>query len=320
MGKPLVLELINLNIYSVFLIALDKIDFPQSVTQIVVDRRNIKFNDQVQIFTKQVLCWDAVIDICAFDRDSSAKIYSLLKDHCKHFITLSTTLVYDRSNEISCPIAESEPLASENILGGYVDGKLGIEKHWREVNDVNWTILRPYHILGEGSLLGCIPEHNRDPNLIECIRRGGILYLCNGGNINFNYIHPNDIATAIVKVIGNERTYRQTYNLVNPVIIKARDYYEKIAKQLGLGLKIEDISFKQVWTEMKGWELTTLPHVYSMDKFFRDTSFMPSTQLDDGIRDAMKNYPTTVDKIQDTLISKRMNKPPKPKLIKWILS
>lgn len=315
-GKPTVMQLIKHNEYNVHSIALKKTDFPSSVKQYVVDRATEEYSELIQKLNLEIDAWDAVIDIVAFNAEGGKSTYSLFKNHTQHIILLSTSLVYDRTKENSGPITEDVQLASEGQFGGYVDGKVRLEKFWQSVTDVNWTLLRPYHILGAESLLGCIPEYNRDPKLIERLKNGEILRLCNGGNIQFNYIHPKDIATAVYKIIGNTNTFKQVYNLVNPQLVLAKDYYAEVAKQVGGTLNIETVPMDEIWSEMKGWEMTTLPHVYSIKKLQRDIDFTPGITLEEGIRDAI-TYPAKVV-ATEIPIHHRMNKLPHPSRPKWL--
>ncbi len=315
-GKPTVMQLIKHNEYNVYSIALEKTDFPPSVKQYVVDRTTEEYKELVEKLNSEVDVWDAVVDIVAFNAESAESTYSLFKNQAQHIITLSTSLVYDRITDNSGPISEDIPLALEGQFGGYVDGKVKLEKFWHSITDANWTLLRPYHILGAESLLGCIPEHNRDPKLIERLKNGDILRLCNGGNVQFNYIHPKDVATAIYKIIGNTNTFKQVYNLVNPHPVLAKDYYAEITKQVSGTLNIEAIPIDKIWSEMKGWEMTTLPHLYSMEKMQKDIGFTPNITLEEGIRDAIE-HPAKI-MIAEIPIHQRMNKLPRPKKPEWL--
>lgn len=315
-GKPTVTQLIKHNEYTVYSIALEKIDFPPSVKQYIVDRTTEEYKDLIEKLNSEVDVWDAVVDIVAFNAESAESTYSLFKNHTQHIITLSTSLVYDRTKENSGPISEDFQLAPEGQFGGYVDGKVKLEKFWQSITDVNWTLLRPYHILGAESLLGCIPQHNRDPKLIERLKNGETLRLCNGGNIQFNCIHPKDIATAVYKIIGNVNTFKQVYNLVNPQPVLAKDYYAEVAKQVGGTLNIETIPMDKIWSEMKGWEMTTLPHIYSMEKMQKDIGFTPSISLEEGIRDAIAHSARII--AMEIPVHLRMNKLPHPKKPDWL--
>ena len=315
-GKPTVMQLIKHDEYNVYSIALEKTNFPSSVKQYVVDRTTEEYKDLIEKLNSEVDVWDAVVDIVAFNAESAESTYSLFKNNAQHIITLSTSLVYDRTKENSGPISEDVQLAPEGQFGGYVDGKVKLAKFWHSITDINWTLLRPYHILGSESLLGCIPEHNRDPQLIERLKNGEILRLCNGGNTPFNYIHPKDIATAIYKIIGNTNTSKQVYNLVNPQPVLAKDYYAEVAKQVGGTLNIETVPMDEIWSEMKGWEMTTLPHIYSMEKMQKDIGFTPAVSLEEGVRDAIE-YPAKI-MAAEIPIHLRMNKLPHPRKPDWL--
>ena len=321
MGVPIIAQLLKQGNYAVHSISLDVSDvarLPESVQQYFVDRRSKDYKILISKLNAEVGHWDVVIDLIASHAKDAEESYSLLKDHVGHFITISTTLVYDRSEKSSRAITEENKLAETGDLGGYVDGKLELERFWHFIKDMQWTLLRPYHILGEHSLLGCLPEHNRDPRLIERIKKGETLKLCEGGTIAFNYIHPEDIGIAICKIIGDQKSFGQVYNLVNPELVIAKDYYAEIARQLGVSLSIENISMEKVWSEMKGWEMTTLPHLYSMEKMERDFGYIPSTPLAKGIEDALKYRPYADVPADQIPVHQRMNKLPRPKKMSWL--
>lgn len=173
-------------------------------------------------------------------------------------------------------------------------------------------------MLGKYSLLGCIPDHNRDPKLVEKIKNDETLKLINGGNISINYIHPEDVATAIYKIIDNKKTFKQVYNLINPTIISAKEYYLEIGRQLNKKINIKNISLSELWDEKRGWEMTTLPHIYSMKNFNDDVGFTPSIPLSQGIKDAI-NYPPNYQlSIEQIPVHVHMNKMPRPNKPDWL--
>lgn len=316
-GRQLIAHLLEIDRYTIHVIALEKESFPSKVRQYIVDRTTENYTEIVSKLNSKVKYWDTVIDIFAFDVKSAQNTYTLFKKTTQHIITLSTTLVYDRTKKYTGPISENSLLAPEKIFGGYVDGKVKMEKFWHSVTDVHWTLLRPYHILGEGSLLGCLPMHNRDSNLLEEIKGGKPLRLCNEGNVFFNYIHPKDIAVIIEKSIGNSHTFNQVYNLVNPEIIKAKDYYLEISRQLKCPIQIENIAMHTLWEMSHGWKMTTLPHIYTTNKLQNAIHFTPNISLKEGIADALRYFQKNKLFIKTT-VHERMNKPPHPIKPKWL--
>lgn len=322
LGRPLVEYLVKSEKYKVFSVALDTVENDstyETVSQYRIDR----YTEGYEQITNQIVSQlngglDAVIDLIAYDRISSEQTLSLFGNHTKHIITISTTLVYNREQENNDPIDETTPLAPEGQYGGYVDGKLRLERFWQEALGVNWTILRPYHVLGKWSLLGCTPEHNRDPQLIQKIQGQKMLSLVNGGEIALNYVHPEDVAQVIEGLIGNSETFSKAYNVVNPTVITALEYYDKIGMKLGKNLRVKSVPLSRIWEEEKGWEMTTLPHVYSTDSLKADVGFVPRITLLQGIEDAIAHQPTFDIPKEEISVHKNMNKLPRPKKPRWL--
>lgn len=290
---------------------------PKKVRQIVLDRhKRTKFRQSIEQLRTQ---WDIVFDIYAYDEKDAKQAYECFKDITQHFFVLSTALVYDRTKPNTAPIKSSSRLARLGTMGGYVDHKLKLERFWHNVTDAHWTILRPYHIVGSGSLLGCIPLHNRDPKLLERISDRKPLSLCNSGTVELNCIHPKDIARIVLTAAGNKKTYRKSYNAVNPTVITAHRYFEIIADVLKTMVIIDNKPIAEIWREKSGWELTTLPHLYDVSDLQKDIGFTPNIPLRASINDAIAHYPTFHGSIKKIPIHQNMNRPPRPKPIQWLL-
>jgi nucleoside-diphosphate-sugar epimerase len=316
-GSPLVEKLQQNGEFNLYTVSLDHLGFSNNVKQIIIDRNSDEFNSKISEVTNTVGVWDAVIDLISFDENTSSSLYKLIGKNTKHFVVLSTVLVYDRTLRIDQPISENSTLAPIGIFSGYVDGKVKIEKFWQSRDDVNWTILRPYHVLGKNSLLGCLPIHNRDPLIVEKILSGQSIRLVNNGNIQLNIIHPEDIAAVVSLIINNKKAYNQAYNLINPEIVSAKQYYTEIASQLGKSINIENLNIREVWQKSAGWEMTTLPHIYSANKLGIDIGYTPSISFKVGIKDAL-NFPAKPI-ANKYVIHDRMNKLPRPHKPDWLI-
>jgi nucleoside-diphosphate-sugar epimerase len=256
--------------------------------------------------------WDAVFDVISSKGEDVQRTYEALRDKTNHFFVLSTTLVYDRERYTTRQIRSEHPLVKKGFAGGYVDGKLEVEEFWRNVEDVPWTILRPYHILGSGSFLGCLPHHNRDPRLIDLILNDISIVLADGGRVPLNVVHPRDIGKIFLEAIGNSSTFGKAYNVVNPEEVIARDYYQKIGTALGKRVRIINERSEDLWSSNHGWKLTTLPHMYDISDLESDIGFIPSISLDNCITDALDNFPIFSCKKEELDVHKRMNESPDP--------
>lgn len=316
-GKAVIKEALDRG-YTVTSLSIDREkNFDTRVNQIIVDRRTNEFLTVIKSLNQT---WDIVFDIFSYDNQDAKKTYTALKNRAKHIFILSTTLVYDRSEPNKLPLTEEHPLSAPGLLGGYVDNKLTLEKFWQKKKGINWTILRPYHIIGPGSYLGCLPDHNRDPQLLSLIKNDKPLTLCNQGYIKINVIDTQDIACIIFKAAHNPKTFYQAYNILNPTPITARQYYEHIGKLLDKQVKIINKPIQQIWQESKGWELTTLPHLYSTDKLNKHIGFIPNISLEDSLKRAIKSISMQAEKLERTPVHIRMTKLPRPKKIKWLLT
>jgi len=244
--------------------------------------------------------WDVVVDVYASDMRS-------LSYEAKHTFIISTTLVYDRSELSFSRITEQHPLATGQ--GGYVDEKLAVEHAWKTKRRP-WTILRPFHLLGQYSHLGCCPWHNRDPELKEHMKKGKIT-LADGGRIPLNITHPQDIGRVIVEAALNPETYHKVYNTVNPKEVLARDYYEEIARQLGRKVKIVAKPSDEAWKQNE-WVLTTLPHLYDTSALQKAIGYVPDTPLEKCVEDALR-FPAEKMEKKKTRVYQHMHLLPKPK-------
>ncbi len=253
--------------------------------------------------------WDCVIDVYNFGKNHAEEVHSAFKGSCGHLFVISTTLVYDRKGYSFERIKSDHPRAKLGVQGGYVDHKISIEQFWESITDLNWTILRPYHIIGKGSYLGCIPPHNRDPCIIEKIRNGEI-DLCDGGRIPLNVIHAEDIGDAILSGLGKKEVFKKSYNLVNPTEIIARDYYMQIAEVIGSDLRIINCPGEKIWKD-GDWKLTTLPHLYDISDLVHDFNYVPIRSLKECIHDALTSSVNSIDS-ETTEVYKRMHMLPDP--------
>ncbi|WP_223788790.1 NAD-dependent epimerase/dehydratase family protein [Marinicella meishanensis] len=233
--------------------------------------------------------FECVIDLCQYDVHDAKRNHDLFGSRCHHYIVVSTTLVYDRRNlQEQQRISETTPKAALGQFGGYVDGKIRVENFWEQIRDTNWTILRPYHILGKGSLLGCLPLHNRDHTLIQNLQNHQPLTLCEHGQIQSTFIHSKDIAEAIFRLIGEPKSFMQKFNLTHNSSYPAVEYYECIADILNVPLHIKNMSRKVVWESGYGWEMTTFNHQYNSDKLYGLIGIAPQYHLEKSLAEIIQ--------------------------------
>ena len=153
------------------------------------------------------------------------------------------------------------------------------------------TILRPPHILGEGSFLGVMPLHNRDPFLISRLLSRKPLILADGGKQAMQVVFNRDIAKVILATLGKSQTFGKIYNCANPEIITGSAYFEAIAKILGVPISIKSIPSEITEHSGWGWSATTLSRIFDMSSLQRDIGIVPNTPLAIALKETMDYLP-----------------------------
>ncbi|MBI1416605.1 MAG: hypothetical protein GC146_05210 [Limimaricola sp.] len=199
---------------------------------------------------------------------------------------LSSCLLYDHDGR--APIDETCPLIA-TPCPPYQATKLALEASWRVGTFPDWLILRAHHILGRGSLLGCIPAHNRDARLLDIIAAGEPLQLARRGDVRLSIIHPADLGAAALHLLTRTGLRRTTVNLAHPTPVRAFDYYARVATELGAPLPpIVDFTPDPA----NFWSVTARDNVFVSARP-EMASFAFTHDLDACIRDALSVGPRT---------------------------
>ncbi len=258
-----------------------KRSLPPGVKGVVVDRHDDQaFRSAINSLNLQ---WDLVVDCIAFDPDDIRQDAAILPDLCDHLVFISTDFVYD-------PAGRSFPQGEESdsiIVDGYGGKKRQAELALlaADTGKMGWTILRPCHIYGPGSQLGCLPEHGRDPRLIDRLRGGETLRLVGGGHFLQQPILARDLAETILSVAGNPAANRQIFCAAGPKFVESREYYRIIAELLGVGLKIEELNGQNYLREHPESAPFLCHRIYDMSKLRSAGCAVPNTPLEVGLRE-----------------------------------
>ena len=223
-----------------------------------------------------------LLDILGLGAPQAAVLAAFAASRGAPVALISSCLLYDHDG--SAPVDESCPLAQPRPdTHPYIRDKLALEAFWRDQPQVAWRIFRCHHILGAGSTLGCIPNHNRDPQLLARLRGGEPLELARNGEVSLSWIHPDDLASAVLTLCANPKSSRCAINMVAPEPVRARDYYDTVARLLGLPAPTTR-SFTPNPADF--WSLTARDNVFvSRHAFCRPLIFRHD--IESAIRDAL---------------------------------
>jgi nucleoside-diphosphate-sugar epimerase len=254
---------------------------PDGVTAIKADRKDREG------FAKAVrgagVTWDLVADCIGFEPGDARQDIAVFRDLTPHLVFLSTDFVFDPAHR-RFPQGEE---ADRYVSDGYGGNKrlCELELLSGDTGSMAWTILRPCHIYGPGSKLGCLPLHSRDDQVLDRIRKGETLRLVGGGHFLQQPIFARDLCALILSCRGNSKVKSGIFCCAGPDIIESRDYYILIADALGLAHPpVEEVPVQKHLAGNPGDAPFLCHRVYNLDRLRATGAAVPATPIAEGIR------------------------------------
>ncbi|MBV9470262.1 MAG: NAD-dependent epimerase/dehydratase family protein, partial [Abitibacteriaceae bacterium] len=223
------------------------------------------------------------VDCIGFEGDDARQDIEVFRNKVRHFVFISSDFVFDPAHRQFPQPEESAHFLTE----GYGGNKRRCELEFMEgdTGRMAWTIVRPCHIYGPGSQLGCLPLHPRDTNLITTLQAGQPLKLVGGGHFLQQPIFARDLAELILSCAGNSQAASQIYMAAGPDIIESRHYYSIIADVLGVALQIEEVPI-DACLRMNPDKSSFLCHrIYNLQKLREHGLAVPATPIALGLRE-----------------------------------
>ncbi|MCA9837627.1 MAG: NAD-dependent epimerase/dehydratase family protein [Trueperaceae bacterium] len=252
---------------------------PEGVKPILVDRKDrAAFSSTLQNVGEH---WDMLADCICFtpeDAEQDIEVFSGLTDH---LIFVSTDSVYQ---EHPRPFPVSEAFEQFTKLPYGQNKRKAEEVFLTKGQSLNWTILRPGHIYGPGSELGCLPEHSRNPDLLEHLKAGKPLRLVGGGHFLQMPVFSEDLARMILDCAGKPSSYGQIFNAPGPDIIPSWRYYEIIAEHLGVELEVEEVMISDLLAREPARLQFCSHRVYSTEAAQKAGVYVPDTPVETGLK------------------------------------
>ena len=224
--------------------------------------------------------WDLVVDCICYDLPAIHQDIALFRDRAAQFVLVSTDFVYDPAHR---RFPQPEEAAQYEETLEYGRNKRACELALQE-SEMAWTVVRPCHIYGSTSELGCLPLHGRDPELITKLRAGQPLQLVGGGHFLQQPILADDLAATIVSVAGNRHAHRQIFNTAGPDIIESRQYYRIVAEVLGVELSVTEVPVDQTLAARPELAPFLTHRIYDLCKLKDAGLHVPAIPIADGLR------------------------------------
>ncbi len=229
--------------------------------------------------------WDLAVDSIGYTPHDARQDIDIVAPKSDHVVFISTDFVYEPSRR-RFPQPED---ADAYIDWGYGGNKRKCELIFETSDRKNWTILRPCHITGPGSRLGCLPLHGRDPKLIDTIKNGEPLALAGEGIYLQQPIFARDLADTILSIPGNPGTLQSIMNTVGPEIVESRKYYEIIGEILGVAVKIEEVPVTRTLNDKPELATFLCHRIYDMSRLAKSGASVPKTEVHEQLERHVKS-------------------------------
>ncbi|MFC1525653.1 NAD-dependent epimerase/dehydratase family protein [Candidatus Latescibacterota bacterium] len=255
------------------------------IHSLVADRHDLAVTEAA--VTAQDLVWDLVVDCICYDVADMQQDLDLFPQRARQLALVSTDFVYDPAHRTFPQPEEATHWASgpEGSLSyGQKKRQCELELSGADTGDMGWTVVRPCHIYGPTSQLGCLPLHGRDPELLAKMRAGEALRLVGGGHFLQQPILADDLALVLLSVGGNEAATGKIFNAAGPDTIESWFYYQIIADVLGVELSVEEVPVRE-HLEAHPEAAPFLCHrVCDLSRLEAADLHRPSTPVEEGLR------------------------------------
>lgn len=222
-------------------------EIPPNVNVIHADYRNSAQIERVL----EGYYYDAIIDVlCYTEKDIDYSI-SLFKDKCSQYIFMSSCAVYNkRGGDFVCD-EESELI---NPLWDYSINKVKCEQRLiflASKHKFNYTIIRPAITYGNTRIpYGITPPYGYHGTLIQRIMNHKPILLWDEGQTYTTITRVEDFAIGVVGILGNEKSYGQSYNIVGDEKIKWIEVLQLLGTLLHKEIKLFNVSKEILAKEM----------------------------------------------------------------------
>ncbi|TVR53971.1 MAG: NAD-dependent epimerase/dehydratase family protein [Spirochaetaceae bacterium] len=271
--------------HDVWTVTRGKRPVPAGAHSIVVDRHDsAAFLESIRAGGSE---FDIVIDCICFTPDDAAQDIEAFRGIAGRIVFISTDFVYAPDGR-RFPQPEYPAVF---LTEGYGGKKRAAELVFESLasDDTPWTILRPGHIYGPGSLLGCLPMHSRDQTLLDTIRAGRPLSLVGRGVFLQQPVFVDDLADLAMGLGTDPAAKNTVFNAAGPDILESRRYYEIIGDVLERRVTVEELSISSFLEENPDKATFICHRVYTRDRIAATLTPAPATSIETGLAEHVRS-------------------------------
>lgn len=221
---------------------------------------------------------DIVVDMIAFDLNSTKHLVDALRGKIAHYLFCSSIWVYGRL----CAIPSTET-DRPNPIDAYGAGKAESEAWLMQqarLTGFPATCFRPGHIVGEG-WFPINPIGNANPEIFSLIARGEELALPNLGHETVHHVHAADVSQWIIRAIENRAaSVGEVFNTVSEQAVTLRGYAETVYRWFGKEPRLAFKPFEEWILGLGEWAENTRGHIvrsscHSIEKSRQRLGYQP---------------------------------------------
>ena len=275
--------------WRVWAVTRGRLPLPDGVIAIVADRKDtIVFESAIASAMQMAKIdrFDLVADCIGYDAEDAVQDVSVFRRRARQLVFISTDFVFDPAHR-AFPQGE----VSEHYLSDGYGGRkrmCELELMNRDTGDMAWTIVRPCHIYGPGSRLGCLPEHGRDERLLERLRAGETLRLVGGGHFLQQPIVARDLADLVLASAGRADLNGRIFQAAGPDVVESVTYYRILADILGVSLHIEEVPVDEYLADNPGAAPFLCHRIYDLAALREAGLPSPATPLAVGVAEQVE--------------------------------
>ena len=232
--------------------------------------------------------FDLVVDCIGYQASDARQDLALFGKRCRHLVFISSDFVFDPEKR-QFPQPENNPFFLTDDSYGANKRRCELEFFQATESSCRWSILRPCHIYGPGSRLGCFPEHGRDPKLIEHLLNGDPIRLVAAGRFLQQPIFVDDLARLLLSCPYSPCSAGQIYHCAGPDLVESVTYYRIIAELLGCILQVQEIPILNYLQEHPEQKSFLCHRIYDLQKIRMDCLSVPETTLRSGLQIHLKS-------------------------------
>lgn len=257
---------------------------PAGVTALVADRKDTA---AMRAALPEGQTWDLVVDCIGYEVVDAQQDVELFRDRARQFVFISTDFVFEPSKR-RFPQPFDNPYFLQDDSYGAKKRRCELEFLNGDTGAMQWTVFRPCHIYGPPSQLGCLPDAARDPQLLAKLRAGEPIRLVGGGHFLQQPIHCDDLARLVLSVLDNSLCAGKIYCSVGPDIVSSYEYYEIIARELGVPVRFEELPVAETLAAHPEWKSFLCHRIYDLAPLRLDGLQVPNTPLTLGLAEHVR--------------------------------